>query len=195
MFKISLCFFILWLFASCGNQEFYNILSFTDKYSEISDSTLNISDFSFIESDNTRYTAVLGSNNNEVLLTLKCSHSGNIEEADASLVKENGKIPTPEQADLFRMILINTLMTYCNYDNFSAKEILSALNLIDDTTLLKEGELTLKKGNFYFVYYSTSQISQVKIYNTYLKKIETTEKPVSRPYFAEDFIIKEKETP
>ena len=195
MFKVSLCFFIMLVFASCGNHEFYNLSSFTDKYSKASDTSMDISDFYFSDLNKAQYTAVLGSNSNEVLLTLKCDLSNNIEEVDISIIKESGKSPTISQGELFRNTLINTLITYCNYDDFSAKDILTSFNLTDDSTLLKEGELTLKKGHFYFVYYSTSQISQVKIYNTYLHKIETTEKPVSKPYYAEDFIVKEKETP
>ena len=73
MFKISLCFFILFVFASCGNQEFYNLLSFTDKYSEVSDSTVNISDFSFIESNNNQYTAVFGSDELRVIFEYSVS--------------------------------------------------------------------------------------------------------------------------
>lgn len=195
MFKISLCFFILLIFASCGNHEFYNLSSFADKYSKVSDSSINISDFYFSELQNTEYTAVLGEDGYEILLTLKCDQSDNIEEINVSLIKEDEQTPKAKQCEFFRQTLINTLITYCNYDNYTANDILTSFNLTDDNTLTKEGELTLKKGNFYFVYYSTSQISQIKIYNTYLLKIEATEKPISKPYFAEDFIVKEKETP
>ena len=69
-------------------------------------------------------------------------------------------------------------------------EIVKVTNLCKNF-YTKEGELTLKRGNFYFVYYSTDLISRVIVSNTYLKKIEATEKPVSKPYYAEDFIIKE----
>ena len=195
LFKISLCFFILLIFASCGNHEFYNLSSFADKYSKVSDSSIDISDFYFSEIKDSEYTAVLGEDGCEILLTLQCGQSDNIEEANVSVIKENEQPPDAKHCQLFRQTLINTLITYCNYDNYTANDILTSFNLTDDSSFAEEGELTLKKGNFYFVYYSTNQISQVKIYNTYLRKIEATQKPVSKPYFAEDFIIKEKETP
>lgn len=190
--KIVLCFFIILSFASCGKSEFMNLYAFTENYNEVSESKINLTDFYFQNPQNFSYTAVLGSSDNEVLLTLKSEKSDIIEEIEVSVVKSKTKSPDNIQIELFREILNNVLKAYCNYDDNKIKDIITSFKLDDYQTYIKQGELTLKKENFYFVYYSTELISQVKIYNTYLHKIEPTEKPVSKPYYGEDFIVKEK---
>lgn len=190
--KIVLCFFIILSFASCGKSEFMNLYAFTENYNEVSESKINLTDFYFQNPQNFSYTAVLGSSDNEVLLTLKSEKSDIIEEIEVSVVKSKTKSPDNIQIELFREILNNVLKAYCNYDDNKIKDIITSFKLDDYQTFIKQGELTLKKENFYFVYYSTELISQVKIYNTYLHKIEPTEKPVSKPYYGEDFIVKEK---
>ena len=190
--KIVLCFFIILSFASCGKSEFMNLYAFTENYNEVSESKINLTDFYFQNPRNFSYTAVLGSSDNEVLLTLKSEKSDIIEEIEVSVVKSKTKSPDNIQIELFREILNNVLKAYCNYDDNKIKDIITSFKLDDYQTYIKQGELTLKKENFYFVYYSTELISQVKIYNTYLHKIEPTEKPVSKPYYGEDFIVKEK---
>lgn len=190
--KIVLCFFIILSFASCGKSEFMNLYAFTENYNEVSESKINLTDFYFQNPQNFSYTAVLGSSDNEVLLTLKSEKSDIIEEIEVSVVKSKTKSPDNIQIELFMEILNNVLKAYCNYDDNKIKDIITSFKLDDYQTYIKQGELTLKKENFYFVYYSTELISQVKIYNTYLHKIEPTEKPVSKPYYGEDFIVKEK---
>ena len=191
MFKISLCFFIMLFFVSCGNSEFMNLYAFTENYNEVSESKIYLTDFYFENPQNPSYTAVLGSYGKEVLLNLKSEKSDIIEEVSLSIIKENDNPPDNIQIESFRKILINTLRAYCSYDDIAAYNLIHTFGLDDKQTYIKEGELTLKKDNFYFVYYSTPIISQIKIYNTYLHKIEVTEKPASKPYYAEDFIIKE----
>ena len=89
--------------------------------------------------------------------------------------------------------VINDVMTaYCGFDS---SVVINNFGLNSVDSLAKNGELTLRKDNYNFVYYSTSVISEFIIHNTYLKEIETTHKPESKPYFGEDFIIKDKETP
>ena len=79
-------------------------------------------------------------------------------------------------------------MAYCSYDERTAKEIGDALGLGDNDTFRKKGELTLTRENFYFVYYSDDVTSQLTVYNTYCKKIEETSKPVSKPFYGENFV-------
>jgi hypothetical protein len=194
-FKIIICFFILLSFASCGKSEFMNLYSFTEIYNKTSRESINISDFYFQPEDKHSYTAFLGDEVSEILLTLKSEETDIIEEIRLSLVKERSHSPAATQTDLFTRTLRNTLSAFCSYTKDETDNIISAFELDNPETFIREGELTLTAGNFHFVYYSTELISQVIIYNTYLHKIEATEKPVSKPYYAEDFIIKEKETP
>lgn len=189
--RIVLCFLIILTFASCGKSEFMNLYAFTENYNKTADYKLNISDFAFKEGQKGIYTAFLGDVGNEILLTTKSKEDDTIEEIQMSLIKEKNAPPSYTQTDLFRNVLMNTISAFCSYEKDQTDNIISALTLYDNGSFLKNGELTLKQGNFYFVYYSTDLISQVMIYNTYLHKIEATEKPVSKPYFSEDFIIKE----
>lgn len=189
--KIVLCFFIILSFTACGKCEFMNLYSFTENYNETSEKPISITDFYFQNPLNSSYTAVLGSIGQEVLLTLKSEDSDIIEEATLSIVKDKNTPLDKNQIESFRNILKDLLKAYCSYDDDTAKEIINSFSLDDYETFIKEGELTLKRENFYFVYYSTQLVSQLKIYNTYLHKIEVTEKPVSKPYYGEDFIIKE----
>jgi hypothetical protein len=189
--KVVLCFFIILSFVSCGKGEFMNLYAFTENYNEVSESKINLSDFYYESSQNSSYTAVIGDSDKEVLLNLKSEKSDIIEEVSLSIIKCKNNPPDNIQVELFRKVLTNVLKAYCSYDDYTANDLILAFNLNEYQTYIKEGELTLKKDNFYFIYYSTELISQVKIYDTYLHKIETTEKPISKPYYAEDFIIKE----
>lgn len=186
--KIILCFLILFTVASCGKNEFMNIYAFTQIYNEHSDNSISISDFCFQKDSNNICTAFVG---NGLLLTLNCDENDSINELRLSLIKDKSGTVTTQQTEDFNGTLLNLMCTYCGYDAPEAESVISSFGLNESNSFIKEGELTVKKGNFYFVYYSTSSISQVMIYNTYIYDVEITDKPVSKPYYAEDFIIKE----
>ena len=191
VFKISLCFFIIFCFASCGTNEFCNIYSFVDNYNTVSTDKISVTDFYFDNPGSSQYTAVLGNPNEEITIEINSSSDALIEEIKISLIKNRATPPSQQQAANFLKILSNSLYAYCHYSETECTDIINAFELNLNDTYTKEGELTLKRGNFYFIYYSTDLISRVTVINTYLKKIEVTEKPVSKPYYAEDFIIKE----
>ena len=195
VFKISLCFLIILSFVSCGRNEFCNSYSFIDNYNKVSLQPIGPSDFIFNNPQSSQYTAVIGSINEEILLSLNCQSDDNIYEVKVSLVKNKTTSPNASQTDKFKEVVKNSLFAFCGFEEMQCEEIITSFELNNNETFYKEGELTLKRNNYYFVYYSTQIISQIMIYNTYLHEIEPTEKPVSKPYYAEDFIIKEKETP
>lgn len=191
VFKISLCFFIILCFASCGKNEFCNIYSFVDNYNSVCTDKISVSDFYFDNPDSSQYTTVSGNNNEEITIEILAAPDASIEEIKISLIKNKDIPPVRPQIDNFIKILTNSLKAYCGYSEPECAEIINAFSLNINETYSKEGELTLNKDNFYFTYYSTDLISRVAVSNTYLKKIEPTEKPVSKPYYAEDFLIKE----
>lgn len=191
VFKISLCFFIVLCFASCGKNEFCNIYSFVDNYNTVSTDKISVTDFYFDNPGSSQYTAVLGNPNEEITIEINSSSNALIEEIKISLIKNKATPPSQQQIANFIKILSNSLYAYFHYSEKECADIINAFELNLNDTYTKEGELTLKRGNFYFIYYSTDLISRVTVINTYLKKIEVTEKPVSKPYYAEDFIIKE----
>lgn len=186
--KIILCFLILLSAVSCGKNEFMNIYSFTESFNEQSETDIELSDFRFQKDSNNEYTAFL---DDSVLLTLKCGEGGGINEINLSLIKDKSRAVTQQQTDCFKSTLTSLINTYCDYGTTETESVISAFGLEKNESYIKEGELTLKKDNFYFVYYSTASIGQIMIYNTYIYNVEATDKPVSKPYYAEDFIIKE----
>lgn len=188
--KISLCFFIVFLFASCSGSEFHNLSSFISAYNKASSEEISFSDFIFSSVETDTYTAFLGDNKNSVLLSLKENSTQKIENCSVILTKSPGTLPSESQIAQFRKVLISTLAAYCTLSHDSANEIISAFGLDVDETFMKSGELTLKRENYYFVYYSDEITNRVVISNTYLKKPEETSKPVSRPYYGEDFAEK-----
>ena len=191
VFRIILCFFIIFSLVSCGKNEFHNLYSFIDSYNDISRETIYISDFFFDSASPVKYTAVIGEEGNEIALEIDCDNSGNIYRIKISVIKNENIRPDYTQIRNFGNVSRNTLLAYCQFNENECEDILNLLGLNNTDTINKEGELTLRKENYYFVYYSTQLLSQLMIYNTYLHQIEPTEKPVSKPYYAEDFIIKE----
>ena len=180
--KLSLCFFIILTLAACTKGEFRNIVSFTDSYNEFAETKISLSDYIISDSD---YIALTDKN---ISIVLKEADS-RIYTCRVIITKNNRQI-SEDSAVNFRETIRNVLMAYCNCSASESLEILKALSLEDNATLSKQGELTLSEGNLYFVYYSNEITSEFRITNTYLQKIDTTEKPVSKPYYGEDFVEK-----
>ena len=195
MFRIILCFFIIFTLVSCGQNELMDLSIFLHNYNTISDNDLRLTDFIIQKDSDTVYTAVSPESDQNILLSLCQGSKNKIKSCKIALIKEDGSVPTNEESTAFYSEIIDVMSAYCNFDTLQCKEIADSFNLSTAETFAKNGELTLKIDNFYFVYYSTDIISQFIINNTYIQKIEPTEKPVSKPYFGEDFIIKDKETP
>ena len=195
MSRIILCFFIMFTLVSCSKNELMDLSGFIHNYNNISDYDLSLTDFIIQRDSDIVYTAVLPESHQNLLLSICLGSDNKIKSCKIALIKEDGSVPTNEEATAFYSEIIDVMTSYCNLDALLCREIADNFNLSQTETLTKNGELTLKSENFYFVYYSTDIISQFNIYNTYIEKIEPTEKPVSKPYFGEDFIIKDKETP
>ena len=138
------------------------------------------------------YTAVICENGCNILLSLCEGTDKKVQTCKIALIKENGSVPTRDEMLAFNSVINDVMVTYCGFDSC---DVIDSFGLNSADTLAKNGELTIRKDNYYFIYYSTSIISEFIIHNTYLKEIETTHKPESKPYFGEDFVIKDKETP
>ena len=192
VFRLTLCFFIIFTFASCGRNELVDLSGFMQKYNETASHNLTFSDFIVQKNPDVSYTAVVCENGCNILLSLCEGSDKKIQTCKIALVKENGSVPTTDELSAFNSVIDNVMTAYCGFDS---GDIIDSFGLNNAETLTKNGELTLRKDNYYFVYYSTSIISEFVIHNTYIKEIETTHKPESKPYFGEDFVIKDKETP
>lgn len=180
--KLSLCFLIILSFTACTAGEFRNIISFIDTYNELSDIKLSLSDFIVSDKD---YTALI---ENNMSLNLKEDKDGRIYMCRLAINKSEN---AADYCGTYTEVLLNVIRTYCSYDTSKALEIIKAFSFDNKETLMSTGELTLNSENFSFVYYSNEVTSEFRITNTYLKKTETTEKPVSKPYYGENFIEKD----
>ena len=189
--KLGLCFFIMLILTACTDGKLKNLTSFIDSYNNIADVQLDIEDFFFIDGSENALRAFISNGERQIVLSLKEDENDKIESVKLTLPKGNGTLPTNEGCNFFCRVLTHALMTYCSYDEETAMEVINAFELHNSSTIYKQGELTLKKDNYYFVYYSNEVASDVMIYNTYLHTVEITEKPVSKPYYGEDFIEKD----
>lgn len=195
MFRIVLCFFIIFTLVSCNKTELMDLSGFIHNYNIVSDNDLTLTDFIIQKDIDIVYTAVLSESGHNILLSVSQGSDHKIKYCKIALIKEDSSVATKEQATEFYNVIIDVMLAYSNYDIQTIHSIADNFHLSNTEALTKNGELTLNKDNFYFVYYSTDIISQFMIYNTYSQEIEPTEKPVSKPYYGEDFIIKDKETP
>ncbi len=195
MFRVILCFLIIFTLVSCGKNELIDLSGFIHNYNIVSDSDLSLTDFIIQKDTDIMYTAVLSESGHNILISLCQGSDNKIKYCKIALVKEDGRVPTIEETAAFYNVILDAMTAYCNFDIQTSHSLADNFHLSSTETLTNNGELTLDKDNFYFVYYSTDIISQFTIYNTYIQKIDPTEKPVSKPNFGEDFIIKDKETP
>ena len=189
--KLSLCFLILLCLSACSDNQLKNLTSFVDSYNKISDNKLTTSDFFFINGSDDTLRAFVDSGENQIILSLKEDNNSKIEGVKLTLPKAEGTLPKNQEAEFFCRVLTCALKAYCSCDEETANEIIDAFGLNSPETYNKLGELTLQRDNYYFVYYSNEVASEVMIFNTYLHTIETTEKPVSRPYYGENLIEKD----
>ncbi len=179
-FKVPLCLILIIMLTACSKSQFMDLSGFIENYNKVADSEITFTDFIYTTGESREFKLI----KDNVLLTLKEATDGKISECRVMMTKlsENGEqsknISTDSKNFLF--ILKNTLEAFCSYDRYSAEALIGEFSLNELSGFLKEGELTKKQDNFYFVYYSTPLVCQVMIYNTYLTEIEPTKKPVSR---------------
>lgn len=189
--KFGLCFFILLSLTACTDGKLKNLTSFIDSYNHFAEEKLTIENFFFQNGSEDTLRAIIGTEEYKFILSLKEDKNSKIKSVKLSMPKTDNAHLKIETTEAFCRVLSHALMAYCSYNQSQANEVADAFALHNPETLYKQGELTMKKGNFYFVYYSDETSSEVMIYNTYLHTIEPTEKPVSRPYYGENFIEKD----
>lgn len=186
--KTSLCYFLLFLLCACSKGEFHDLSSFISSYNKTSENKISITDF-IINKDGA-YTSLIGEAEDGILLNLKEGVNGKIESIKVIITKAPDTLPKQTDISLFRKVLSDVLVAYCSYKRETVDEIINAFGLNSNSIFERNGELTLKRERFYFVYYSDDVTNQIIILNTYLTKIEETSKPVSKPYYGENFIEK-----
>ena len=171
-FKVILCFLLIFTMCACTKSQFMDLSGFIYRYNKISDNKAELTDFYFDESD-TSYVLI----RDKVLLRLIAGGDGRIKECRLTLAKATSDKEMSENIISFRQAASKAMQSFCEYPQDTAEGILGDFCLYQDESFLKEGELTKKQGNFYFVFYSTSVACQLRICNLYLTEIEPTKKP------------------
>ncbi len=199
LFKLTVCIMFFSLFTACSSERFMDLSIFVRLYGQ--EEELEIEDF-FAEKDengNLIFYTFFEEDNSTVMLKLICNNENKIDEVRIYLPKtdENGyeKAVTTEDISLFTEVASASIKAYTYFGENEAESILKEMCLYDKKSYSDEGELTKTKGNFYFVYLSSYLGSEVMIYNTYLKKVEETEKPESRPLYGETTNMREETAP
>lgn len=188
-FKLLFSLMLVIILSACSSGEFMDLSGFIYQYNKVSSDKIDFCDFSFEKDENRDFKLI----HNNLLLSLKESDDGKICQCSLMVTKlsETGEKSESINKDTgeFLSMLKSVVRSYCSYDENSTQKLMEEFSLDKSDTYLKQGELTKKQGNFYFVYYSTELSSTMTIYNTYLREIEPTKKPVSKPNYGESIGI------
>ncbi len=175
--KVPICLILIIMLSGCTKSQFMDLSGFIHNYNEVTNGNTAITDFIYRKDENSEYKLIKGN----ILITLKEASDGKICECRVMMLKldEKGQRSNSLLSDgeAFYAEIINVIEAFCHYDGYSAEKLAGEFALGKNADFLKEGELTKKQDNFYFVYYSTPLVCQMMIYDTYLTKIETTKKP------------------
>lgn len=184
--------------TACSSESFMNLSVFIRCFHS---QELETEDF-YTEKDENRnnvFYTFFEEDGSTVMLKLICSSENKIDEVRIYLPKtdENAKVRsiTTEDISLFTEITASAIEAFTYYSESDTEKILKEMCLYDKNSYKNEGELTKEKDNFYFVYLSSFLGSEVMIYNTYLKKVEPTQKPESRPMFGDTTNIRTQTVP
>lgn len=199
IFKFAAIIMIFSLLTACSSESFMDLSIFVRLYGD--EDEIEIEDF-YVEKDeegNYIFYTFFEEENSTVMLKLICDIENKIDEVRIYLPKtdENGneKAVATDDICLFTEVVASSIKAYTYYSDEETESILKEMCLYDKKAYSDEGELTKTKGNFYFIYLSSHLGSEVMIYNTYLKTIEETEKPESRPLYGETTNIRQDTVP
>lgn len=199
--KLILSLIMIFTVCACSKGEFCTLTSFIDDFcSYIDTKTLQLEDFRIsYNNDNTNYYTFIAADECELLLSIDCDKSGKVFACKllAGKIDSTGKTKSLSIGE--RMCFTDTLeiiiQSFCRFNKDKAENLLKEFSLYDEQSYSKQGELTKTDGNFRFVYYSTSLMSEMIITNTHLKETVPTEKPESKPYFAQTPSVRTETVP
>lgn len=184
--KLIVPFVTLSLLVACAKSSFLDLSVFTYNFNSQSENELAIEDFSFVSNENeTVYSAEV----HNMLLTVTADSKGKINKIKllVSKIDNNGnkKTITANDAHSFYNLMADLIFAFCYYSKNESFSLLDEFSLSSADTFNQTGELCKDAEMFRFVYYSTELMSEMMVYNTVLKEPESTEKPESKPYFAD----------
>lgn len=196
--KISVLLLILLSVSGCAKEEYMDLYGFSERFTY---SEINPTDFYSEKTDGEKkaYYTFFEKENSRVMLKIICNRENIAEEIRIYMPKydENAteKTVTAQDISLFIKIVSSATEAFTGNKSSTAGEIVIQMQLYEENSYKKEGELTKQKDNFHFVYHSATLGSEFIIYNTYLKAVPETEKPESKPMYGDTTKIRTETVP
>ncbi len=195
--KLSVIFLSMVLAFSlngCSKDSFMDISAFTDYYNEVT--SFNRIDLSEYLIRDGVYSLLLENEEEELLLTLETVDEGKIDEIRMLIPKvtdDGGEKPVTESGrSFFADRLTEVLKAYTLFTFEECEQIVTDMKLRELSSFNSMGELTMTKGDWHMVYYSTQVACVFMIFNIHLHPIEKTEKPQSKPAFGNTAYTREE---
>lgn len=180
---VSMCF----IFTACRNTDFVNLSSFIDNYNAVNEAENKIDFSSFVvdENENKQIVSFFPDGTDIMAVRLENDEFRQIGEARIVLRKADKNGDRIELIENDR----NSFFNVCNktayaFSNGEITEIPAKIFPASVPDLFKESEITKETGDYYFIYYSNSLVSEVIIRNNKLKQTQTTNKPENKEPFA-----------
>lgn len=200
LFKVAVLILTFSFFTACNSESYMDISSFVRLYTKYADEKIAVEDFILKETDGENvYCAFFPKDNPYIVMKITADDSNIISSAEIYMPKtdekgENINI-TEEEISLFLQKCKGCLMAYSFLSAEQAENILNEMLLYSKSSYENTGELTKTYDSYRFVYYSTKLSSEFVITNTYIKEIEETNKPESRPVYGSTTNIRTETVP
>ncbi len=194
--KLTIPFIALAFLVSCAKSSFLDLSVFIYNFNNQSAKELSIEDFSFVFTENETEASTVIDN---MLLSVTSDSKGKITKIKLLVSKidndGNKKVISKEDVNSFYNLMADCIVSFCYLSESESFAILNEFSLSSAETFSKTGELCKDTDSFRFVYYSTEIMSEMVIYNTVLKEVESTERPESKPYFADITSVRTETVP
>ena len=168
----------------CTPTGYSNLLLFTDRLNDISEEKISLESYVLYEGS---YSLIVEKNAAKVLITADENENGDLVKIGVTVSKldESGKEKkiSASEGELYRKKVSEVIYAFTLFNEDKSRELTEKILPLKDEDLLRTGELTLETENYRLVYYSNKLCCRFTVTDTYLEKIEVTEKPVSRALY------------
>ena len=187
-FVFLFCFVIMTTLCSCSENETANIALFSERYNAQNVEKLSYQMMSAAErGSTTEYSFVAScdeSGGKIVLAKLLADENGRLFECRLVIARTDGQNKvTLLESDIDRFVesCERVLSAFSGFDSKKSENLISALEI--RKSLSSQCEKTARENEYYCVFLSNEICYEIIMDNTYLKKIEETQKPESRAVY------------
>ena len=179
---LIISFLFMFILCSCSVNENVNFITFIERFNG-EENILSISDF-VSEAGKDGSSVYYSSRSDNISLILKSDETNNITRCRLVIAKKdikgNDVLPGEKETELFYNTALKTVKAFCNQELSAAESILLEIGF----GLKNEAyEKNKTEGSFVYQYVSNELCDEFVIYNKWLCRIETTEKPENKNGF------------